>query len=281
MATCNYNSPIQRSNIEEYKKKKAQREKANKHYEAAKHFYKVNNYKKAIYHYQKCLLNDASHTCCNNGLAWLLVTAEQKQFIDLKLALKFAKRAVSGEGYYCGPCWDTLAMVQFKSGEFEKAHICFLKSMTFSGNCDNEAHDNYVNFLDFKYGKESEENRSHFEGQKVKSYIEKLNSNGMNALFDIETLIYVMDYLTLEILNEKANNSTNDLHNYRAICWYKLKKYKMAYYDTQMAIDLNKDNPKALIIRGKIFTDIKMEDDALENFDKALLLDRTNDFVFL
>ena len=82
-------------------------------------YHDMERYEDAMKLYEKILSIDNQQAAVLNNLAWLLVTAPDKEILDSERALVLAKRAVALER--SSTFLDTLAEAYFMNGSPEKA----------------------------------------------------------------------------------------------------------------------------------------------------------------
>jgi len=272
-SACVFEPELKRQSIETVKKIQANRSKAAKYYKYARYIHlRKKQYRKAIRYYQLCLKYNPGHVCANNGLAWIYLTCEDQKYRNLKLAVQYSERAVSGKGSGCGACWDTFALAKFRSGKNNIAHIGFLKSMSLSGRNDSEGVENYKNSINHRYQDNNSIRSKLLSALKSKTDFEILYRQGETSLQNPQEIVAAMDFLTVALLiTQKKNSLRPDMHMARALGWHKLNEKDLAIFDINSAIELSASAEK-VYQRAVIYVEFDDIDSATRDLELVLKL---------
>lgn len=252
---------------------------ANELYEIASKYALKKDYEKAIEYFEKSLRNNPDHRCANNGFAWLLLTCDDLKYRDLKRSVVLAEKAVSGDGFSCGPCWDTLGLASYQSGNKLKAHMAYLKSMALSGNSDEDGLNNYINYLSQEKTSESLERIDLVQSLKTKTNVLDLYKEANRLLIEEKKLWDALDFFTVALLISPAHPKANIIHFSRANAWYMVREDNMVLFDTGKAIAKSKGFAEAYELRGRVFGRNGIKEKALANYDRAVALSPSNDGI--
>ncbi|MFC1812334.1 tetratricopeptide repeat protein [Thermodesulfobacteriota bacterium] len=276
MAVCRPGPALSLSPIEQYYFDKNRARETSRLFDLAQGFYKKKEYEQAIEHFEKCLHLSPDYACANNGLAWILLTCEDHKYRNLEKALKHAEKAVTGGGLGCGACWDTLGLANYLSGHIQKAHICYLKSMTLLGNSNKEATQNYIDFLTKEKPARGPEAINLVQSLTTKTNVPELHKKANRLLFKEKRPLDAIDVFTVELLISPDHPQASIIHFSRAQAWFKLRADNTALSDTEKAIEKSPGFADAYELRGRIFAINGMRERALEYYDKAVVLSPDN-----
>lgn len=258
-------------------KEKLKKQAAVEKYEQASSLFEGKHYQAAIDKYEGAIAYNPEHRCALNGLAWLLLTCDDYRFRDVARARKLARRAVAGEGVFCGPCWDTLGLAQLLSNDVRRAHVSFLKAMTLIGSCDNTALENYLGCLNGNCGENdwgSELYRIYYNrtAERLDSIL--VRSDGF---FMQKKYLKALDGYTVFLLIQPEGALANRVRINRAKIWYDLHADYLSWQDASVVLHDDKMNWRAIMMASNVLLKNGDKTRAIEMVGQLVAMEPAND----
>jgi tetratricopeptide (TPR) repeat protein len=117
--------------------------------------YGLRDYEKAIQYYERSVQLDPGNAGFHNGLAWALALCPDPQFRDPQRAVTLAFEATRLDPNGPGP-WNTLGVVQYRAGQWEKAIESLHKSDALENNKGSSYNGFFLAMAYWRTGKQDE-----------------------------------------------------------------------------------------------------------------------------